>query len=475
VFVSCSNELQDELAALGEVIADLNGSIAAYMSVVLDLINWPSMAPDVGRLQAIINEQVGEYDIFVGIMWRCFGEPTGVANSGVEEEFNLAYERRRSGEHSPRIIFYFCERPIPYPKTNHEIAQLKKAFEFKQKLLKLGLCATYSDVEKFKWLVHRHISLLLVEGFPLPHRPKHETVHDHSPRNPEFLSKLETLNGKLDRLTFVGYAPVEFDPDRGMFPSRESLEMDCAALATSPFKGIYTFGSDGSLKHIPEIAKSCGLQGVIMGVFDPTNNEEIQAAIDSRRFVDGYCVGHNGLGSRYAPDALRAAIQRVRDETKLPVTTTEGYLEYMSLGWLSEMVDWLFPDVVYFWHDGGNAKEAVKHAVKIISRFEEIGFGDRSVRIALKMVSYPSAGGLGLSEESQASFFAELISRLRFDRSISKRFVCMYFSAFDNAWKTPERGWSPAEVSTGLYSVERQPKQAVDVFARPWKGNRISS
>ncbi|WP_462074860.1 hypothetical protein [Nitrospira sp. CMX1] len=59
----------------------------------------------------MINDQIGEYDIFIGIMWRRFGTPTGVAGSGTEGEFRIAYKR---WQENPQIalMFYFCQEPF---------------------------------------------------------------------------------------------------------------------------------------------------------------------------------------------------------------------------------------------------------------------------------------------------------------------------------------------------------------------------
>ena len=45
-----------------------------------------------GEPEVLINDQIGKYDIFLGVMWRRFGTPTGVAESGTEEEFRRALE-----------------------------------------------------------------------------------------------------------------------------------------------------------------------------------------------------------------------------------------------------------------------------------------------------------------------------------------------------------------------------------------------
>ena len=59
----------------------------------LEAVRWESHCnPGVGsNVQSVINEQIGPTDIYVGIMWKRFGTPTGRAGSGTEEEFKAAY------------------------------------------------------------------------------------------------------------------------------------------------------------------------------------------------------------------------------------------------------------------------------------------------------------------------------------------------------------------------------------------------
>lgn len=79
-----------------------------------------------------MNAQVGEYDIFVGIMWKRFGTPTGKADSGTEEEFHIAYRPWQENE-SVRILFYFCQSPF-MPRRQSEMEQMGKVLAFKEEL-----------------------------------------------------------------------------------------------------------------------------------------------------------------------------------------------------------------------------------------------------------------------------------------------------------------------------------------------------
>ena len=148
VFVASPGDVGRERESVKSVIDELNTTIAPYKGLTLELVKWETHAtPSMGRAQGVINSQLGQYDIFVGVMWKRFGTPTGKAESGTQEEFQLAYEQWATTK-SIRILFYFCQAPF-MPRGLDEIAQLQKVVEFKESLAKLGLTWEYSSSAEF--------------------------------------------------------------------------------------------------------------------------------------------------------------------------------------------------------------------------------------------------------------------------------------------------------------------------------------
>src|SRR5258708_19513578 len=93
VFVASPGVVSEERDALTKLISEMNLTIAVVApekEISLEAVRWETHSyPAAGRPQAIITKQIGEYDIFVGIMWTRFGTPSGVARSGPEESFDL--------------------------------------------------------------------------------------------------------------------------------------------------------------------------------------------------------------------------------------------------------------------------------------------------------------------------------------------------------------------------------------------------
>src|SRR5258708_1732589 len=138
VFVASPGDVQHERDSLPAVIEELNTTVGESLRFVIELVRWETHCqPAMGRPQEVINEQIGAYDIFVGIMWKRFGSPTGMAGSGTEEEFNVAYEEWKR-DNNLHVAFYFCQDEYKL-NSRAESEQVGKALDFQTELGKKGL------------------------------------------------------------------------------------------------------------------------------------------------------------------------------------------------------------------------------------------------------------------------------------------------------------------------------------------------
>lgn len=165
IFVASPGDVQAERDQLARVIDELNltiGAIAPEKNVVLELVRWEThVAPGLGRdAQEVVNRQIGDYDIFIGILWKRMGSPTAVARSGTEEEFRQAYAKWERQKRLP-VLFYFCQQPFPPPRTLEEVDQLRKVVEFRAELSHKGLIFDYPEHETLDDLVRPHLLMVL--------------------------------------------------------------------------------------------------------------------------------------------------------------------------------------------------------------------------------------------------------------------------------------------------------------------------
>ena len=165
VFVASPGDVSAEREHVKTVGDELNRGIAARAGFVLEVVRWETHArPDMGRAQQLILDQIGQCDLFIGIMWRRFGTPTGVAGSGTEEEFDHALRSwRRSGQ--PRMLCYFSRAPGQPPETVGEAEQLLKVTQFRSQVDGLGLAWRYTSDAEFKDLLREHLQEVLLREF----------------------------------------------------------------------------------------------------------------------------------------------------------------------------------------------------------------------------------------------------------------------------------------------------------------------
>src|SRR5215470_3228495 len=160
IFVASPGDVQPERDRLEKVVKELNNNVAAKQKLFLDLITWQTHThPGMGKdPQDVINRQIKPTDIFIGIMWKCFGTPTKRAPSGTVEEFQSAYKLWKK-DHQIQIMFYFNDSPVP----RDDLKQALKVQAFRESLNKTGLIADYRGVEDFESKVRSHLTKLVLD------------------------------------------------------------------------------------------------------------------------------------------------------------------------------------------------------------------------------------------------------------------------------------------------------------------------
>ena len=259
----------------------------------------------------------------------------------------------------------------------------------------------------------------------------------------------------------VAYHPRGFVP--GLETSGSSLKQvveDLRLLRTNGFRSLVTYSTANILGSVPEIARREGFDGfVIMGLWDPFSDEEWQNALAQAPFVNGYCLGNEGLGVRYNLDELASKMAELRRLTGHPVTTSEPIDSYLTgpyRDWLIVNSDWLFPNA----HPFLAGQVAPDHAADwVVARYDYLT-ATSGRRVMIKEAGFPSAGSKNCSEEAQLLFFRVLGA---------KGILFFYFEAFDQPWKRDVLRQPAVEAHWGLYRADGTPKEVMLQF-----GNRRS-
>lgn len=163
VFLASPSDVSEERLIVEKTVAELNSSIAPKVGMLIELIRWEDMTPEAGRPQQIILDQadIESCDVFIGVLWNRFGSPTGKADSGTLEEFNLAYSTW-ANHGAPRIMFYFCQRPSNFQKSE-ELDQKAKVISFRGSLSKIAMFAEYDSSGDFESRVRQDLTKHLLD------------------------------------------------------------------------------------------------------------------------------------------------------------------------------------------------------------------------------------------------------------------------------------------------------------------------
>ena len=165
VFVASPGDVSDARKRLERVVDELNYTWSREYGLRLELVKWETHAySDTGvDAQDVINRQLDEFDIFLGIMWKRFGQPTGRAESGTQEEFIRARSRYNEDPEAVRIMFYFKDAP-PAQLSDVDTEQLEAVNGFREDVAQSGvLYWTYKKLGEFEALVRQHLSRQIQE------------------------------------------------------------------------------------------------------------------------------------------------------------------------------------------------------------------------------------------------------------------------------------------------------------------------
>jgi len=251
VFISCPGDIKNEKQIIENVCKSLTESAENFGNISFRVKQWNSILGHFGeRTQKVINEKIGNYDIYIGIWWMRFGSKSGAFNlstneefqSNTEEEFYLAYENWKSNK-TPEMFLFF-RRPKANPKTG-EKEQLQKVLKFKAEQDKNGLLHSYSSNIDFQEKIQKVLLDKMFNVFLIENKEQKTTYLDSRQPNDlqQYLIKTELPEGYLHRL-LIHYSFVN-DNSQILYQdkNRESL-----TLLINIQKRIVILGDAGSGK-----------------------------------------------------------------------------------------------------------------------------------------------------------------------------------------------------------------------------------
>jgi hypothetical protein len=143
VFLASPGDLAEERRIAKRSVDQLNKRIGLPLGWRAELLGWEDTLPGYVRPQDRINLDVDRCHLFVGLLWRRWGEPPGGGTwtSGFQEEFERARQRREAAA-SPEIWLFF--KQVEEALRIDPGEQLQKVISFKEQI-RLGKKIFYKE------------------------------------------------------------------------------------------------------------------------------------------------------------------------------------------------------------------------------------------------------------------------------------------------------------------------------------------
>ena len=289
-------------------------------------------------------------------------------------------------------------------------------------------------------------------------------------KNPAAAAALTRLRAAMAHGRFVDYQPTSQQILYGNPTQADpaSIRADLRVLRPR-FDALITYTSVNGAEAIPAIASELGFQALIIGVWNPFNTADLNAAVTAwqknPRIVVGLSLGNEMLFFRQRkPQEMVKLLDDLHARAPgLALSTTEPFHEFNEPGLQPVLarMDFLLANVhpvFQPWFHSASTADSVQFVLNVVAQLGQQYCGP----VLVKETGMPTAPApAGYNEHRQAEFYAELAHR--FSGSGERAFA--YFEAFDAPWRLKDYalGKAPAEEEAhwGLYDQGRQPKEVV--------------
>ena len=276
---------------------------------------------------------------------------------------------------------------------------------------------------------------------------------------------------------FVTYEPTSLQVVDGRVHDADpaSIRADLEVLRPH-FDALITYDAIHGAQAIPAIAAALRFRALVIGVWNPADSAQLDAALAAARdypqLVVGLSLGNESIFARrtsFAQMATAMAAVRAR-APRLALSTTEPFhlYEQADAAPLLGVMDFLLVNVhpvFQPWFRGATDATSTQFVANVTADLAQRFCGP----VLVKETGEPTApASAGYTPERQAAFYAGL--RQRMPGSATRAFA--YFSAFDAPWRARDAGpvagavTGPEEAHWGLYDEERRPKPAALALPR---------
>lgn len=198
VFLSSPSDVLHERQRVVEISNELNKSLGFTLGRHIEIIGWENISPSISSYaQQVINMELDNYDIFLGIFALRFGTPTPKAGSGTEEEFNIALAKYKRNEIKD-ICMFFKQDGFDIGEIN--IDQLKAVKDFQNKISAIGCYRVNFKIQNFDEEIRKLFSKLIVQWDVIKQRNVEQEANEIVEFEDEEVGYYDAIYKALDEL-----------------------------------------------------------------------------------------------------------------------------------------------------------------------------------------------------------------------------------------------------------------------------------
>lgn len=162
VFLAYISDVEAEANVAKEIEKSINRG-HEQLGIVLDLRTWKDVPAEFGNPQEKINRTfVENCDVFIGLIWKKWGMPTGQSDCGFKEEFDIA-ERRYNATGKPTILLY-AKTVNEQDIKGDEKEGFNKIKEFKDEIInkQKGFLIPFKTTDEWKEIIRERLTQYVI-------------------------------------------------------------------------------------------------------------------------------------------------------------------------------------------------------------------------------------------------------------------------------------------------------------------------
>lgn len=165
VFLAYISDVEPEVNAAMEIVESINRA-HERLGIECDLRTWKDVPGEFGNPQQQINREfVGKCDVFIGVIYKKWGTPTGQSDCGFKEEFDIA-ERRYNDTGKPTILLY-AKTVNELDVKDDEKEGFNKVKKFTDEIITKhkGFLIQFASIEKWKEIIRERLTQYVVDKY----------------------------------------------------------------------------------------------------------------------------------------------------------------------------------------------------------------------------------------------------------------------------------------------------------------------